>query len=84
MREGLVRAASYADEFSALNAQQFLADNGVNSQIFAGGIIMYVQQFDLYVAAGRLDEAKRLLEEFEAAERPAPDAPDTEGQDLIE
>ena len=84
MREGLVRAASYGDEFSALNAQQYLADNGVNSEIFAGGIIMYVQQFDLYVAAGRLDEAKKLLQELEAAEQPAPDDPDSEGQDPIE
>jgi hypothetical protein len=83
MTEGLVRIAEYGDEFSATNAMQYLADNGIEAKMFNGGVIMYFQKFDLYVPANRADEAGAMLREFDADQARAADE-QAEGEGDVE
>lgn len=68
MREGLVKIARYPDEFSAHNARQFLIDSGITAEVFKGGFIAYMEQFELFVPAEKADEARELIDEFEAGQ----------------
>jgi hypothetical protein len=67
MPDGLVRIAEYGDEFSAMDAMQYLIDNGIDAKLFNGGVIMYFQRFDLYAPANRAQEAQVLLRDFDIA-----------------
>jgi hypothetical protein len=65
MRKGLVRIAAYPGEFLAQNARQFLVDSGIAAEVFTGGIIAALEQFDVFVPAEKAAEARELLKEFE-------------------
>jgi hypothetical protein len=66
MHKGLVRIAVYGgDEFVAQNARQFLMDNGIAAEMFIGGLIAQLPQFEVFVPADKADEASELLKEFE-------------------
>jgi hypothetical protein len=67
MPEGLTRLERFPDEFSALNARQFLVDNGITAEVFKGGFIAYMEQFDLFVENDKMEQARGLLKEFEAS-----------------
>jgi hypothetical protein len=66
MCEGLVRIAAYPGEFMAMDAKQALADNGIEAEVFTGGLIAQLPQYDLFVRAEKSDEALEILKEFEA------------------
>jgi hypothetical protein len=72
MSDGLVRLAEYGDEYTAMDAVQYLVDNGIEAKMF-GSVTLYFPRFDLQVPASQAERAQALLRDFDNALKQAAD-----------
>jgi hypothetical protein len=80
MSDGLVKIAEYGDEWGAVTAQQFLSDNDIAARVFGSDVMLWAPQWELHVPESLVEEAMKLLKEFEADQGQAADE-QAEGQE---